>query len=146
MTDDMPPPDTDDMAQWTNAPDAKIPEAELFKQSAIFDKLIVMPMRRPEKTKGGIIISHVTHAKEQYMSHFGRLAAIGSLAYKHKKWALMGATPADVPKVGEWVAYHYHSILDRFEFKGTRFIIIGDEAPLMRLPANADPWDFTVIA
>lgn len=158
--------DLDDVANFSNPSDAKLPDgANDLQRCAVFDKLIVMPMKRPEKTSGGIIISSLTHAREQYMSHFGKLVAMGPLAYRHKKWRDMGIggektlkkiggelkvvemVPMEnaIPKIGDWIAYSYHAILDRFEYRGLRFIILADNSLMMKLPPDANPWEFTVI-
>lgn len=131
-------------AAFSNEPTTEMPEG-IFDNTALFDRIIVMPMMRPPVTKGGIIIPVYTHDKDEHLTHFGKLAALGTLAYKQIKWRNMGAKKEHLPQIGEWLAYSPYAILARYEYKGIKLVVMKDEAPFLRLPADTDPWDFKVI-
>lgn len=132
-------------ASFSNAAETKLPSGKAFKGSALFDRIVVMPMMRPERTAGGIIVPIFTHDKDEHLTHFGKLVARGTLAYKQIKWRNMGAKEEHLPQIGEWLAYSPYAILARYEYKGTKLVIMKDDAPFLRLPPNTSPWDFKVI-
>lgn len=132
-------------ASFSNESTTTMPSGKAFDRSALFDRIVVMPMMRPNVTAGGIIVPIFTHDKDEHMTHFGKLVARGTLAYKQIKWRNMGAKETDLPQIGEWLAYSPYAILARYEYKGTKLVIMKDEAPFLRLPAKTNPWDFKVI-
>jgi co-chaperonin GroES (HSP10) len=104
-------------------------------------KMLVMPMRVATETKGGIIIPQVRQDTDQYLNYVGRVVALGSLCFKHSKWAAMGLKPEDAPKRGDWVVYPIYQY-QRIDFKGTKLILLNDDSFLATVPEGVSPWDF----
>lgn len=130
---------------FSNPSTTKLPKGKGFEKAALFDRIVVMPMQRPDRTSGGIIVPVFTHEKDEHMTHFGKLAGRGTLAYKQVKWRNMGAKEEHLPQVGDWLAYSPYAILARYEFKGIKLVIMKDDAPFLRLPPDVQPWEFKVI-
>lgn len=111
-------------------------------------KILVMPVRPPTKSKGGILIPTTVQEVAGYLNYLGRVVALGTGAYKAERYAAMGMKPADHPKVGDWVFYPIYQyvrlkMLDKK--RGTiRFIVINDDQVLGTAPKGVDPWKWQV--
>lgn len=104
-------------------------------------KILVMPMRQRSVTKGGILIPQTRQDTDQYLNYVGRIVALGSLAFKHSKYAAMGLGAGDIPKVGDWLIYPIYQYA-RIDFKGTKLILLNDDSFLATVPKGVSPWDF----
>jgi len=82
-------------------------------------RLIVLPFKMDEKTKGGIIMNESTLEKQQVASQCGNVLAMGPQCYKDKE------RYPDGPwcKIGDWVIFA--------RYAGSRIQIEGGEIRLL---------------
>lgn len=97
-------------------------------------RILVLPHRRDEKTKGGIILTEQTLEQSQVASSLGLVLKIGPDAYKDKERFPQGAWC----KEKDWVIFG--------KYAGSRIPIEGGEVRLMNddeiLGVVKDPKDF----
>ena len=91
---------------------AKLPEPTGWR-------LIVLPFKMDEKTKGGIIMNESTLEKQQVASQCGNVLAMGPQCYKDKERYPEGPWC----KVGDWVIFA--------RYAGSRIQIEGGEIRLL---------------
>ena len=91
---------------------AKLPEPTGWR-------LIVLPFKMDEKTKGGIIMNESTLEKQQVASQCGNVLAMGPQCYKDKERYPEGPWC----KVGDWVIFA--------RYAGSRIQIEGGEVRLL---------------
>ena len=82
-------------------------------------RLIVLPFKMDEKTKGGIIMNETTLEKQQVASQCGNVLAMGPQCYKDKERYPEGPWC----KVGDWVIFA--------RYAGSRIQIEGGEIRLL---------------
>ena len=82
-------------------------------------RLIVLPFKMDEKTKGGIIMNESLLEKQQVASQCGNVLAMGSQCYKDKERYPEGPWC----KVGDWVIFA--------RYAGSRIQIEGGEIRLL---------------
>ena len=82
-------------------------------------RLIVLPFKMDEKTKGGIIMNESTLEKQQVASQCGNVLAMGPQCYKDKERYPEGPWC----KVGDWVVFA--------RYAGSRINIEGGEVRLL---------------
>ena len=96
-------------------------------------RLIVLPFKMDEKTKGGIIMNESTLEKQQVASQCGNVLAMGPQCYKDKERYPEGPWC----KVGDWVIFA--------RYAGSRIQIEGGEIRLLNedevLATVQDPTD-----
>ena len=96
-------------------------------------RLIVLPFKMDEKTKGGIIMNESTLEKQQVASQCGNVLAMGPQCYKDKERYPEGPWC----KVGDWVVFA--------RYAGSRIEIDGGEVRLLNedevLATVQDPTD-----
>ena len=96
-------------------------------------RLLVLPFRMDEKTKGGILMGQETIDRQQVASQCGNVLAMGSQCYKDKERYPEG--PRCV--VGDWVIFA--------RYAGSRIEIEGGEVRLLNedevLATVQDPTD-----
>src|SRR3954465_8721450 len=63
-------------------------------------KVLVLPSKIEEKTKGGILLPNETQARNHFAQMGGRLIACSPLAFTYDDWK-----SADSPKAGDRVLY-----------------------------------------
>ena len=96
-------------------------------------RLLVMPLKAREKTKGGVIITDVTKEADEYAAQVAIVLDMGPAAY------------ADVDKygpepwcgIGSWVLLAKYSG-KWFNYKGSKFKIINDDEVLGVVTAPED--------
>ena len=91
---------------------AKLPEPTGWR-------LIVLPFKMDEKTKGGIIMNETTLEKQQVASQCGNVLAMGPQCYRDKERYPEGPWC----KVGDWVIFA--------RYAGSRIQIEGGEIRLL---------------
>ena len=105
---------------------AKLPEPTGWR-------LIVLPFKMDERTKGGIIMNESTLEKQQVASQCGNVLAMGPQCYKDKERYPEGPWC----KVGDWVIFA--------RYAGSRIEIDGGEVRLLNddeiLATVQDPTD-----
>ena len=82
-------------------------------------RLIVLPFKMDEKTKGGIIMNETTLEKQQVASQCGNVLAMGPQCYRDKERYPEGPWC----KVGDWVIFA--------RYAGSRIQIEGGEIRLL---------------
>jgi len=82
-------------------------------------RLIVLPFKMDEKTKGGIIMNESTLEKQQVASQCGNVLAMGPQCYKDKERYPEGPWC----KIGDWVIFA--------RYAGSRIQIEGGEIRLL---------------
>ena len=82
-------------------------------------RLIVLPFKMEEKTKGGIILNETTIEKQQVASQCGNVLAMGDACYTDKERYPNGPWC----KVGDWVIFA--------RYAGSRINIEGGEIRLL---------------
>ena len=82
-------------------------------------RLIVLPFKMDEKTKGGIIVNETTLEKQQVASQCGNVLAMGPQCYSDKERYPEGPWC----KVGDWVIFA--------RYAGSRIQIEGGEIRLL---------------
>ena len=82
-------------------------------------RMLVLPFKMDEKTKGGIIMNETTLEKQQVASQCGNVLAMGSECYKDKERYPSGPWC----KVGDWVVFA--------RYAGSRIEIDGGEVRLL---------------
>ena len=82
-------------------------------------RLIVLPFKMDEKTKGGIIVNETTLEKQQVASQCGNVLAMGPQCYSDKERYSEGPWC----KVGDWVIFA--------RYAGSRIQIEGGEIRLL---------------
>lgn len=129
-----------DQDTFTNADDTKLPEENGVVQPFGW-RIIIMPMRPPEKSKGGIILTKETQAKTFWMGYVGRIVAVGPAAYKARKFRDMAFTDEMTPKRGEWWLYTPYQPY-RIKHGEVRLIAVNDDSLIARVPDGVSPWAF----
>ena len=96
-------------------------------------RILVLPFKMNEKTKGGIIMNESTLDRQQVASQCGNVLAMGSECYKDKERYPTGPWC----KIGDWVIFARYS--------GSRINIEGGEVRLLNedeiLATVKDPED-----
>ena len=82
-------------------------------------RLLVLPFKMNEKTKGGVIMNESTLERQQVASQCGNVLAMGSECYKDKERYPTGPWC----KVGDWVVFA--------RYAGSRIQIEGGEVRLL---------------
>ena len=82
-------------------------------------RILVLPFKMNEKTKGGIIMNESTLERQQIASQCGNVLAMGSECYKDKERYPTGPWC----KIGDWVIFARYS--------GSRINIEGGEVRLL---------------
>ena len=96
-------------------------------------RMLVLPFRMDEKTKGGVLLGQDTIDKQQVASQCGNVIAMGAACYTDKERYPSGPWC----KVGDWVIFA--------RYAGTRIEIEGGEVRLLNedevLATVQDPTD-----
>jgi len=96
-------------------------------------RILVLPFKMDEKTKGGVILNESTLEKRQVGSQVGNVLAMGPEAYKGKRFEHSGPWC----KKGDWVVFA--------RYAGSRIQIEGGEVRLLNddevLATVEDPTD-----
>jgi len=96
-------------------------------------RILILPFKMKEKTKGGILMGQDTLERQQVASQCGNVLAVGPHAYKDKDRFPNGAWC----KVGDWVMFA--------RYAGSRIEIEGGEVRLLNedeiLATVQDPTD-----
>ena len=96
-------------------------------------RILVLPFKMNEKTKGGVIMNESTLERQQVASQCGNVLAMGSECYKDKERYPSGPWC----KVGDWVVFA--------RYAGSRINIEGGEVRLLNedegLATVKDPED-----
>ena len=103
------------------------PEKEVTEESTKLPmptgwRLLILPFKMKDKTKGGIIMNDTTLEKQQVGSQCGNVLAVGPEAYKGKRFENSGPWC----KKGDWVVFRAYSGT-RMKMYGQEFRLINDD-------------------
>lgn len=121
------------LGEWTNEADVPMPEDH---PAPLLWRVLIAPRRPKKMSAGGLIIAHAARDAEQHLNYIGQVIAMGELAYKSDLFKDM----ADVPKVGDWVAYGRYAGQPLL-YRGYRFLVVNDKEILCRI---TDPEALTI--
>ena len=98
--------------------------------------IYVRPLSIRTKTKGGILMPDKFKDDIQYLTTVGRVAKVGSLAYKDKGKFPSGSWCSE----GDYVCYGKHTG-QKFIYQGIRYLLIYDDQVIMTIedPSDIDP-------
>tara|TARA_Y100000996_G_C21989752_1_gene424087 strand:+ start:37 stop:456 length:420 start_codon:yes stop_codon:yes gene_type:complete len=98
--------------------------------------ILVRPLSIRTKTKGGILMPDKFKDDIQYLTTVGRVAKVGSLAYKDKGKFPSGSWCSE----GDYVCYGKHTG-QKFIYQGIRYLLIYDDQVIMTIedPSDIDP-------
>lgn len=132
-----------DQMDWTNPESRSLPgENEVIRPFGW--RLLVMPMRPEAKSKGGILIPQVRQDTDQYLNYVGRIISLGPLCFRHPKWSNQGFEfDTMAPRRGDWILYNINQYT-RIDYRGTKLIILNDDAFAATVPDGVSPWDFKI--
>ena len=125
-------------SQKIKVPEKKLVGVESKKEEAKIPKptgwrILVLPFKMKDKTKGGIVLAETTLEKQQVASQCGLVLAMGSQCYKDKERYPEGPWC----KVNDWVMFA--------RYAGSRIKIDGGEIRLLNddeiLPTIDSPED-----
>lgn len=88
----------------------------------LYWRVIVMPVKPKEVSKGGIVLPQTTQEAQQYLTYIGKIVAVGSLAFKDQRLR----DEEKIPKVGDYVIYGRYAgqvIL----YKEVRLLCVNDD-------------------
>ena len=127
--------------ELTNTPLVGVKKSEPKKEKNITSllpkptgwRILVLPFKMNEKTKGGVILNESTLEKQQVGSQVGNVLAMGPESYKGKRFENSGPWC----KKGDWVVFA--------RYAGSRIQIEGGEVRLLNddevLATVEDPTD-----
>ncbi len=127
----------EDTESWANAEGTEVPKD--LPQPAWW-RILVLPVKPPKASRGGIIIPAQAREAEEHLQQLGRVAALGPLAGRSWKFAsdpldylriLCGLPVRHMPAVGDWVVFNRYTG-QRMEYKGTRLILMNDDELLCK--------------
>lgn len=78
---------------------------DISNLSILHNRILVATYIRPEKTKGGIILTESTRDEDEYQGKVGLVIAIGPRAFVDDEDAKFHGQSV---KLGDWVYYHPH--------------------------------------
>lgn len=108
---------------WVNEQSVEIPYDEL--PQPMYWRMLVMPVRPQEKSKGGIVIASAAQDAQEHLNYIGKVVAVGGCCGKHKKFE----GEEKVVGVGDWVLYSRYAG-QKVEYKGLKMLFINDDEVL----------------
>ena len=96
-------------------------------------RILILPFKRKEKTKGGIIMGHDTLEKQQVASQCGNVLAVGPHAYQDKERFPNGPWC----KVGDWVMFARYAG-SRIKIEGGEVRLLNDDEVLAKIENPED--------
>ena len=99
-------------------------------------RLLIMPLVPKKVTDGGIILTSDTQKNQSMINYIGRVAKIGSLAFKSNNTK----DEQNPPEVGDYVIFGRYAGV-RIMFKGVPMVIVADDDIIAK---TEDPTGFKV--
>jgi chaperonin GroES len=96
-------------------------------------RILILPFKMKEKTKGGIIMGHDTLEKQQVASQCGNVLAVGPHAYQDKERFPDGPWC----KVGDWVMFARYAG-SRIKIEGGEVRLLNDDEVLAKIENPED--------
>ena len=96
-------------------------------------RLLVLPFKMKEKTKGGIVLAEATLERQQVASQCGLVLAMGSQCYRDKERYPEGPWC----KVNDWVMFARYAG-SRIKIDGGEIRLLNDDEVLAKLDSTED--------
>ena len=96
-------------------------------------RLLVLPFKMKEKTKGGIVLAEATLERQQVASQCGMVLAMGSQCYRDKERYPEGPWC----KVNDWVMFARYAG-SRIKIDGGEIRLLNDDEVLAKLDSPED--------
>ena len=96
-------------------------------------RILILPFKMKEKTKGGIIMGHDALEKQQVASQCGNVLAVGPHAYQDKERFPNGPWC----KVGDWVMFARYAG-SRIKIEGGEVRLLNDDEVLAKIENPED--------
>jgi|TARA_R110002111_G_scaffold4067_1_gene23415 chaperonin GroES len=114
------------------------PEKEVTEESTKLPmptgwRLLILPFKMKDKTKGGIIMNDTTLEKQQVGSQCGNVLAVGPEAYKGKRFENSGPWC----KKGDWVMFARYAG-SRIKIQGGEIRLLNDDEVLATIENPED--------
>lgn len=104
-------------------------------------RVLILPKKPPEKI-GSIAIDDGTQEREEYLTHLGRVVAMGPLAFKSRTaGGLNLAEDAGVPKPGDWVLYG-HTAGIRFRLMDSQIVVLLADTEILAVTQRPEDFMF----
>lgn len=88
--------------------------------------LKVMSKDDPSQQIGQIHMPDQAIDAELWLNCLGKVCKLGPACFKHPRYAELGLSEKDFPKVGDLILYSARAPL-RFQFKGVRILVLNDD-------------------
>ena len=99
-------------------------------------KVLLQPQEPKRTTDGGIYLSNETLDNEQYLTAFGRIAALGDLAYRDRDTGQRWKTDI-IPYVGSKVTYGKYAG-QKIVVNGVKFLLLNDDEITSIVPEETE--------
>ena len=125
-------------SQKIKVPEKKLVGVESKKEEAKIPKptgwrILVLPLKMKDKTKGGIVLAETTLEKQQVASQCGLVLAMGSQCYKDKERYPEGPWC----KVNDWVMFARYAG-SRIKIDGGEIRLLNDDEILATIDSPED--------
>ena len=125
-------------SQKIKVPEKKLVGVESKKEEAKIPKptgwrILVLPFKMKDKTKGGIVLAETTLEKQQVASQCGLVLAMGSQCYKDKERYPEGPWC----KVNDWVMFARYAG-SRIKIDGGEICLLNDDEILATIDSPED--------
>ena len=125
-------------SQKIKVPEKKLVGVESKKEEAKIPKptgwrILVLPFKMKDKTKGGIVLAETTLEKQQVASQCGLVLAMGSQCYKDKERYPEGPWC----KVNDWVMFARYAG-SRIKIEGGEMRLLNDDEVLATIDSPED--------
>ena len=125
-------------SQKIKVPEKKLVGVESKKEEAKIPKptgwrILVLPFKMKDKTKGGIVLAETTLEKQQVASQCGLVLAMGSQCYKDKERYPEGQWC----KVNDWVMFARYAG-SRIKIDGGEIRLLNDDEILATIDSPED--------
>ena len=125
-------------SQKIKVPEKKLVGVESKKEEAKIPnptgwRILVLPFKMKDKTKGGIVLAETTLEKQQVASHCGLVLAMGSQCYKDKERYPEGPWC----KVNDWVMFARYAG-SRIKIDGGEIRLLNDDEILATIDSPED--------
>ena len=125
-------------SQKIKVPEKKLVGVESKKEEAKIPKptgwrILVLPFKMKDKTKGGIVLAETTLEKQQVASQCGLVLAMGSQCYKDKERYPEGPWC----KVNDWVMFARYAG-SRIKIDGGEIRLLNDDEILATIDSPED--------
>lgn len=116
------------LSGWTNTGEMDMsPEFWADVPKPLFWRVIILPMKPKEVSKGGIVLARANQEAQEILNFMGKVVALGPQAGVHERLGGDGKNPSnDFPKIGDFVIFGRYAG-QRLMYKGTKLLLLNDD-------------------